>query len=131
MRLLILSFTILTFILANTPALAHKDRIEKTRTYRFTFLDGQTVAFDNTDKSALTTYNNEVVNGKRKLIMVKLTFRTGEVLTFEGNGIKWTKIQIADGKNQICIHTLTIEKISSDTFANYCFIMGRTRREGI
>ena len=110
MRLLIKPLTILTLILVWTPVSAHKDRIEKPKTYRLTFQDGQSVTLDNTDKS-LTTYCNDIVNGKRKLIKAELTFSTGETLTIEGNGSKWTRIQIADNRNTLHVPDLTIEKI--------------------
>jgi hypothetical protein len=83
MRLLIKPLTILTFILAWTTVSAHKDRIEKPKTYRLTFQDGQTVTLKYTDNS-LTTYCNDIVNGKTKLIKAELNFGTGETLTFEG-----------------------------------------------
>jgi len=110
MRLLIKPLTILTFILAWTSVYAHKDRIEKPKTYRLTFQDGHNVTLHNTDNS-LTTYCNDIVNGKRKLIKAELIFSTGETLTFEGNGSKWTSIHIADNKNKIYVPDLTIEKI--------------------
>lgn len=110
MRLLIKPLTILTFILAWTSVSAHKDRIEKPKTYQLTFQDGQNVILDYTDNS-LTTYCNDIVTGKRKLIKAELKFGTGETLTFEGNGSKWTTIQIADNKHKISVPDLTIEKI--------------------
>jgi hypothetical protein len=110
MRLLIKPLTILTFILAWTSVSAHKDRIEKPKTYLLTFQDGQTITLDYTDNS-LTTYCNDIVNGKRKLIKAELNFSTGETLTFEGTGSKWTSIQITDNKNKISVPDLTIGKI--------------------
>ena len=110
MRLLIKTLIILTFILAWTSVSAHKDRIEKPKTYKLTFQDGQTVTLDYTDNS-LTTYCNDIVKGKRKLIKAELIFSTGEALTFEGNGSRWTSIQITDNKNKISVPRLTIERI--------------------
>jgi hypothetical protein len=110
MRLPIKPLTILTFILTWTSVFAHKDRIEKPGTYRLTFQDGQNVTLDHTDNS-LTTYCNDIINGKRKLIKAELNFNTGEILMFEGNGSKWTSIQIADKKNKIQVPKLTVEKI--------------------
>lgn len=104
-------YTILTFIFAWTTASAHKDRIEKPKTYRFTFLDGQTITLNNASSSTLTTYCKDIVDGKRNLLKAELTFSTGETLTLEGNGDKWTMIQISDGKREIRIPELTIRKI--------------------
>jgi hypothetical protein len=97
--------------LTSNPVFAHKDRIEKPKTYKLTFQDGQTVSFDNTDNSSLISYGNDIANGKRKLVKAELSFRTGEILTFEGDGSKWTRIQIADSKNQIDVPNVTTEKI--------------------
>jgi hypothetical protein len=110
MRLVVKPLTILTFVLAWTSVSADKDRIEKPKTYRLTFQDGQNVILDNTDNS-LTAYCNDIVNGKRKLIKAELNFSAGETLTFEGNGSKWTGIQIADDKNKISVPALTVEKL--------------------
>jgi hypothetical protein len=111
MRLLIIPATILTLIFAWTTVFAHEDRIEKPKTYKLTFLDGQTVTLNN-DNSDLTTYCKDLVEGKRKLIKAELTFATGETLTFESDGDKLTKIQIADKKKEIIIPDLTLKKIS-------------------
>ena len=111
MRLLIIiPPTILTLIFAWTSVSAHKDRIEKPKTYKLTFLDGQTITLNN-DNSNLTTYCKDIVEGKRKLIKAELTFATGETLTFESDGDKWTKIQIADKKKEIIIPDSTLKKI--------------------
>lgn len=110
MRLLITLYTILILIFAWTPVSAHKDRIEKPRTYRLTFLDGQEITIDS-NNSTLTTYCKDIVDGQRKLIKAQLIFSTGETITFEGNGDNWTKIKIADGKKEINIPELTLMKI--------------------
>lgn len=120
MRLLTLC-TGLIFIFAMTTAFAHKDRIEKPKSYRFTFLGGQTIILDNTNAS-LTTYCNDITNGKRKLLTAELTFGTGEVLTFESDGDKWKGIKISYGKRQFIIPELTIKKIPAVHFATVALL---------
>jgi len=121
MRLLIL-YTTLSFIFARTSTSAHKDRIEKPKTYKFTFLEGQAIVLDNSNDSTLTTYCNDFVNGKRKLIRAELIFSTGEILTFEGNGDKWTKIQISDAKKEFMVPEPTIKKIPVVHFATIALL---------
>ena len=122
MRLIVISYAILTCGFAWTPVTAHKDRIEKPKTYRFTFRGGQTVTLDNAENSPLATYCNDIVDGKRKLVKAELTFSTGERLTFEGNGDRWTKIQVSDAKIELMVPEQTIKKIPVIHFASVALL---------
>ena len=77
---------------------------------------------DNAENSPLATYCNDIVDGKRKLVKAELTFSTGERLTFEGNGDRWTKIQVSDAKIELMVPEQTIKKIPVIHFASVALL---------
>lgn len=129
MRLLIkIPVAILTLIFVWTTVSAHQDRIAKPKKYKLTFLDGKTVTLSNRN-SDLTTYCKDIVDGKRKLIKAELTFATGEMLIFESDGDKWTKIQIADKMEEIIIPDLTLNKIPVIHFQTIALLWDGTHKK--
>jgi hypothetical protein len=65
--------TILTVIFALNifVAFAHKDRIERPKSYQFVFQNNDTIRLDNPSDSLLKVYNNDIVTGKKKLKILK------------------------------------------------------------
>lgn len=110
------------FLLNSYIAFANKDRIERPKAYCFVFQNHDTVQLDNSANSILNAYNDDIVNGKRKLVKAILSFKTGETITFCNDGNKWTNIKISDGKMEICIPDTTIEKISEIHFATVALL---------
>lgn len=109
-------------IFALTSSFVHKDRIEKPKTYRFVFLDHETITLDNPSDSILTSYSNDIVNRKRKLVRAELFFKTGETLFFETDGDKWTAIKISDAKKQFTVPGETIAKIPEIHFVTVALL---------
>lgn len=105
--------TILTviFSLIISVAFAHKDRIERPKSYQFVFQNNDTIRLDNPNDSILQVYSNDIVTGKKKLKSAELFFATGETMTLKNDGKKWTEIKISDGKKEISIPDNTIDKI--------------------
>jgi hypothetical protein len=105
--------TILTVIFALHifVAFAYKDRIERPKSYQFVFQNNDTIRLDNPSDSLLKAYNNDIVTGKKKLKIAELFFATGETITLMNDGKKWTEIKITDGKKEVSVPYLTIDKI--------------------
>jgi hypothetical protein len=116
--------TILTLLFALNffVAFAHKDRIERPKTYQFIFQNKDTIRLDNPNDSILKAYSDDIVYGKRKLVNAELFFATGETMTFKNDGKKWTEMIITDGKKVISIPDTTIEKISEIHFATIALL---------
>ncbi len=128
----LIPYLILTFAFALTSSFAHKDRIEKPKTYRFVFLDQETITLDNPNDSILSIYSNDIVNRKRKLVRAELFFKTGETLSFDTDGDKWTTIKILDAKKQFIIPGETIAKIPEIHFGTVALLWdGLDERNGV
>lgn len=108
MKIVLLSFL---FAFNFSVAFAHKDRIERPKTYQFIFQDKDTVKLDNPSDATLKIYNDDIVNGNRKLMNVQLLFATGETISMKNNGTEWTEMNITNGKKVISIPYATIKKI--------------------
>jgi hypothetical protein len=112
----------LVFALSFFVAVAHKDRIERPIMYQFIFQNQDTIKLSNPSDSLLKSYNDEIVNGKRKLKSAELLFATGERMTLTNDGKNWSEIIITDGKKVISIPDTTIKKISEIHFATVALL---------
>ena len=119
---LLIPCLLFTFVFVLTSAFVHKDRIEKPKTYSFVFLEGEPITLDNPNDSILTTYSNDIVNRKRKLVRAELKFNTGEALSFECEGDRWTTVKISHGNREFIIPSETIAKIPEIHFATVALL---------
>lgn len=112
-KILIL-FTALILLMTN--AYAHKDRIERPIKYRFVFANQDTLFLVDTNQILLNSINTEIINGKRKLDEIQLTFKTGELINIKYIDSKLTSIKINDSKKIAIVPKETVDKIETIHF---------------
>ncbi|TDP02453.1 hypothetical protein [Flavobacterium sp. 245] len=110
--------SILTFILVLTFAniYAHKDRIEKPQSFKFTFENKEVVKLNSSD-SKLKTFCNEIVSRKRKLVEAQMTYKTGEIVTAKYDGKNWTSIKISNKTEDLFVPKNVLKKITEIHFS--------------
>jgi uncharacterized protein YccT (UPF0319 family) len=103
-------------------AFAHKDRIERPKTYQFIFHDKDTIKLNNPSEAILKKYNEDIISGKRKLLNVLLLFATGEVINMKNNGKEWTEMNISNGTIAIDVPNAILKKISQIHFTTIALL---------
>ena len=110
--------SILTIILILTFAniYANKDRIEKPKSFKFTFENNELVSLNSGD-SKLEILCNEIVSRKRKLIEAQLTYETGEIVIAKYDGKNWSSIKISYKGEEISVPKKKLKKITEIHFS--------------
>ena len=110
--------SILTTILMLTFAniYANKDRIEKPKSFKFTFEKNEVINLSFSDPR-LGMYCDEIVNKKKKLVEAQLTYETGEIITVKYNGKKWTSITISYKDEDLSVPKKVLKKITEIHFS--------------
>lgn len=101
---------------------AHKDRIEKPKIYRFIFQGNDTINLSNPNDSLLKVYCDQIINHKKYLIEVQLTFNTKEKLNFNYKNNKLETIRIFNKDVVFIVPKETINKISEINFQTLAFL---------
>lgn len=107
-------FTII-LILTCTNIYANKDRIEKPKSFKFTFENNEVVSLNFGD-SKLELLCNDIVNRKRKLIEAELTYKTGEIVVVKYDQKKLSSIKISYNGEEISVPKKKLKKITEIHF---------------
>ena len=89
----------------------HKDRIEIPTSYILVFQNDEIIKLNNSKRSLIKSYSNDILKGRRKLKSAKIHFATGETFSLKNNGREWTEINIKNDQNNIKIPDSKIKKI--------------------
>ena len=108
-------FTII-LILTFTNIYANKDRIERPIFFKFTFENNEIVNLKDGD-SKLDLLCNEIVNRKRKLIEVELTYKTGEIVFVKYDNINLSSIKVSYKGEEINVPKNKLKKITEIHFS--------------
>ena len=129
-------FFLVFLLFAGGSIYAHKDRIERPKSFKFILRNNKVVNFNSAD-SKLEKFCDEIVYGKKKILEAQLIYDTGEIVTFKSNGKNWISIKIFSKNKAISVPKQTLNKISeihfstvnllwsgeSDAFnSSYCYI---------
>lgn len=94
---------------------AHKDRIERPKSFVFVLGSKKAVRF-NSDDSKLEKFCNEVISGSQKILGAKLFYETGEVVTVLTNGKKCNLLRIIFKEKSIDVPQKLLNKIREIRF---------------
>lgn len=112
-----LIYLFLIFLFINLLVLnAHKDRIEFPKSYIFIFKDNKSLKVTNSKDPMLKVYSKDILNKNQKIKMYEIYFSSGEKLTLESNGKKWTQIYITHNNKKLVIPNYILKKIPKINF---------------
>lgn len=94
---------------------AHKDRIERPTNFIFVLSNKKAVRFNSKDPK-LEKFCDEINNGKRKILGVKLFYETGEYATVVSDGKKWSLIRMTFKGKSIYVPQNILHKIPEIRF---------------
>lgn len=123
MRQKYMKYTLLLLLLFSVvSAHAHLNRSEKPKSMIFIFQNKDTLRLNNADDSLRKAYNHYIIQQRKKLREVRLTFEAGETLTVTADKHKWTAIKITDGKHEVSIPDSTLRKLTEIHFATLSLV---------